>query len=345
MNDIKFNFKYINTSNILYCAIEKTGSTFWKRILHVIGGWGNTSNPTDIKSKDADTENGGFATFKKKGWKPLKKAFQSSTDIMFVRDPYTRAFSAWLDKFYNPNVYYWNSTGRTIKSWRPKSTADNPYHCGHDISFIEFITFLTKSIPKGCVDGHFSPNYKHCMQCNFTYEYVGKYETLQEDTYFLLQKMNLTNTVVFTDFTGDAAYDAIKGVSEFFFNQKKDINECGVTSYCALFKMWKRLQARGIISKELAFPYKNNTQIKNLTLETLKKDFYEAHKLGDINEMKKNRKEALANAFRLLSKELLRKFKTVFEIDFEMFDYNRNPDYLEEPPVDNFNYFERCPDI
>lgn len=264
---------------------------------------------------------------------------------MFVRDPYTRAFSAWLDKFYSPNVYYWKLTGKQIKSWRPPGTNDNQSECGNDISFVEFITYLVKSVPKGCVDGHFAPNHKHCMQCNFTYDYVGKYETLQEDTYFLLQKLNMTDTVVFTDFQRDAAYDAINGISQWIFKQKEDIIACGVNLHCALFKVWKRLQARGILSKEVNYPYKTNAEVMSLTREKMFNDFYNAHKMGNATEMKKNRKEALANAFNLLPKGLFKQFKETFKVDFEMFDYAVDPDYLKETSSDKFNFFERCPDL
>jgi len=343
LNDVKFNIKHINESNLLYCAIEKAGSTFWKRILHVIGGWGNTSNPTDIRPQDADTDHGGFRTFRNKPWKVINSGFEKSTNIMFVRDPYTRAFSAWLDKFYSPNVYYWNSTGRIIKSRRPEGTKDNPSMCGFDISFHEFITYLVKDIPKGCMDGHFAPNYKHCLQCNYTYEYVGKYETLQEDTFFLLEKLKLTDTVVFTDFQSDAAYDAIKGLTEWIFKQKLDILKCGVSMHCALFKVWRRLQARGIIDKQLNYPYTSEDQVMKLTKDTLLDGLYEAHKKGNATEMKVNRKEALANAFNSLDVELLKQFKETFKIDFEMFDYPINPDYLKE--TSKFKYFERCPEL
>lgn len=344
LKDVKFNLKYINTSNILYCAIEKTGSTFWKRILHVIGGWGNTSNPTNIKAADADTDHGGFGTFKGRSWKDVTRAFDTSSNIMFVRDPFTRAFSAWLDKFYNPNVYYWNTTGKTIKSWRPKATKDSPFKCGHDISFIEFIQFLVKTVPNGCLDGHFSPNHKHCLQCNYTYDYIGKYETLQEDTYYLLQKLNLTHTVIFTDFQSDAAYDAIKGVSAWIIKQKEDILKCGVSMRCAMFRAWKRFQARGIISKNVEFPFNSEEEALNLTKGQLIEKFYTYHKLGDAKKMKQNRKEALAHAFKLLPGDLLEEFKTVFKEDFDMFDYDPHPEYLSELSSDNFNYFERCPD-
>ena len=339
-----FSLKYTKSNDVMYCAIEKTGSTFWKRILHVIGGWGNTSNPSEIRSKDADSKKGGFKTLEGLDTTEIESYFKkSTTSIMFVRDPFTRAFSCWVDKFYSTNVAYWSSFGKTIKSYRSDSSKKNS-QCGHDISIAEFIDFLVKTISKSaCTDVHFSPNHEHCFQCNFQYDYIGKYETLREDTYFLLQTMNLSDTVTFTDFRKDAVYDATVGLVEWLFTQKEPIKKCGVSFQCSLFRSWRQFQGRGILDKHAEFPYSDESVVKALTPQQLINDLFFVHKRSDTNGLKNNRQEALAQAFQSVPKYLLQKFIDVFKLDFEMFDYETSPGYLNSKVDESFNFFEPCP--
>lgn len=343
-NETAFNYKFVEDRHVLYCAIEKTGSTFWKRILHVIGKWGNTNNPMEIKASAADNNDGGFQTLTEKTVAEVENIFDISTSIMFVRDPFTRAFSAWFDKFYSPNVPYWITTGSSIKQHRLYTDPKAKSTCGYDISFREFINFLVTTVPHRCSDRHFSPNSEHCSQCQFPFKYIGKYETLEEDTYFLLQTLGLTQKVVFTDFNNGAIYDTIRGMSDWVFEQKHQFEKCNVTLRCALFRLWKQLQGRGLLSKHVRFPYQHDHEVQRLTANDLIQDLYFAHRLSNTTEIKNNRKEALIQAFKSVPEELLQQFIKIYQLDFDMFEYEVNPMYLRKRSsvVTDFDYFEEC---
>lgn len=345
-NNAGLNLKYVNSSSLLYCAIEKTGSTLWKRILHVIGGWGNDSNPTAIKSEAADTVDGGFETLKNTTVKERRELFENSTSIMFVRDPYTRLFSAWLDKLYSPNHYYWTSLGpQVVKRLRVNSDEweSNPVSCASDISFNEFINYTLREISSySCVDGHFSPNYNHCLPCLLSHDYVGKYETFKEDTRYLLDKLNLSQKVTFDDFERDGAWDAIRDSTEFLFSQKEKILECNVTFFCALFKVWNRLQSRGILSKNIDFPFENADDVNNVTKADVIRILSYANHQSDRSETKGNRMEALQQAYQNLSLKLRERLVRTFKIDFDMFGYDKYPEYLNQTRQSTFKYFKEC---
>ncbi|XP_052763964.1 uncharacterized protein LOC128205939 [Mya arenaria] len=377
----KFDLKYAEDGGLIYCAIAKTGSTFWKRVMHVIGGWGNTTNPIEIRSEDADKV-GGFSTMEDKNFTEIRDLFEFSKTVMFVRDPFTRLFSAWLDKFYSPNPYYWKYGGTNIvtrQRFYAKNTTKEkfedsieretngavhlfkrslsndketenvntttqrtPVNCGYDVSFEEFISYVVGFKQNStCLDEHFSPNYKHCLPCTFDYEYIGKYETFKEETIFLLNELNLTEKVKIPDFEKDANLDAITGLTEWVFMQEKEIEECGVTFRCALFRTFKRLQGRGIISKAVSFPYDNNTDMYNITEDIFRNDMLRLSRLGTKAEKRKNRQESILKAFKSLPEQLMEKLKDSLTIDFEMFDYSDSPEYLEGE-VTSFDYFEDC---
>jgi len=346
MKELKFNFKYVGDERLLYCAIEKTGCTFWKRIMHVIGGWGNTSNPVDIPSEDAD-KFGGYTNFVGVNFTDIYDTFVEAKTVMFVRDPFTRLFSAWLDKFYSPNPYYWKFAGtymvkrnRFHTKTKANETVDAP-NCGYDVSFEEFIRYVANYPKKSCLDPHFSANFRHCMPCQFDFQYIGKYETFKEDTLFLLKELNLTDKVTFTEFEKDATYDAIHGLSEWVFLQRPDIEMCNVSFHCALFRTFKRFQGRGIIHKTIQFPYDNGTDFDNLTRSEFETKMLDLSKVVSTSEKKANRQESLLQAYKSLPVMLLDKLKESLRIDFVMYGYSDSPGYLEGDVVD-FNYFETC---
>ncbi|KAH3877719.1 hypothetical protein DPMN_001595 [Dreissena polymorpha] len=78
--------------------------------------------------------------------------------------------------------------------------------CANDVSFVDFVDHLTDSILDGkCVNSHFSPSHEHCLPCALNVKYVGKFETLKEDTIFLTQNLSIHLDV--KDFERDATKD------------------------------------------------------------------------------------------------------------------------------------------
>lgn len=338
------NFKYVNDSDLIYCAIEKTGSTLWKRIMHVIGGWGNSTNPTSIKAEDAQNPSGGYKTLNYSNIKEIRDIFKDSKSLMFVRDPYTKLFSAWLDKFYSPNLHYWTTMGpQIVKSERESKERKHSIDCAPDVSFSEFISYILKQLESmSCIDGHFAPNYKHCLQCELPVHFIGKYETLKEDIFYMLNAFNLSDKVTFNDFNKDAVDDAVTGSSEWVFSQKDKLFECDIPFHCALFKVWNLFQSRGILSKKSTFPYKSIVEVQNIT----KNEFMDAVKRGirqsEGLDNRHNRFEALQQAYQQVPFQIKAKLLQVFKIDFLMFGYNKIPSFFDSMTAVPFKYFKQC---
>ncbi|WAR23157.1 hypothetical protein MAR_036826 [Mya arenaria] len=87
------NLYYVPSRNIVFCGIEKAGSTFWRRLLQIVGG-GSTSesNPSLIEIGIAYLERG-YVSLAKASVDEIQTIFRNSTSIVFVRDPYARLFS------------------------------------------------------------------------------------------------------------------------------------------------------------------------------------------------------------------------------------------------------------
>ena len=180
-------------------------------------------------------------------------------NVIFIRDLYTRLFSGWLDKFYDINPDWW-AFGKTIIARERKNAKHHSLECGHDVQFNEFIHFFAKEVKeKGCgVNVHFSPSYMHCLPCGLPYNFIGKYETLKDDTMYFLEMANLTHLVKFSDFETSSDEDAINESSKWAFKQLTNVEKC-MPVVTALQRVWKRLQNRGIINMKAIFPEKELT--------------------------------------------------------------------------------------
>ncbi|XP_053386502.1 carbohydrate sulfotransferase 11-like [Mercenaria mercenaria] len=345
--EIKSNLKYVKKRNVLYCSIEKTGSTFWRRILHIAGGWGNTSNPTHIEISKAYDGKGGYRRMQNKTWEEVENLFKHTEPIMFVRNPFSRLFSGWLDKFYSPNVFYWNETGRNILESQRHVLDDDSIRCASNVSFVEFVNYTVHEILSNeCIDGHFSSMYSHCLPCHLSFRYIGKYETIKEDTAALIELLDLTDTVRFNDFETDTVFDAIMDSSGWVYKHREKVVACGVSFSCALFRVWSRLQSRGFISKKMDFPYKTKEEINTLKQEQFERDLAMAHFESSPQDLKNNRHEALLQALKTLPEAVIKKLLLAFETDFDLFDYDRRPLSFAESgdtEISGFTYFSSCP--
>ena len=333
------HYLMLNTKPLLYCAIEKTGSTFWRRIFQVVGE-GHKKRPSEILADNAYTENG-YQSLKELPWDMVEETFTKTESIMFVRNPYQRLFSAWLDKLYSPNWIFWLVLGDEVE--KTQRIVINKTSCAHDITFPEFIAHITNDvIYRKCVNSHFTPSFEHCWPCNFDINYIGKYETLKEDTMFLLKQLELK--VEFQDFEQDAAKDAILDAVNWVQTQKKDILNCRISFKCALFKMWQRLKSRGIIGVEFELPYKTEDDALTVDYYHLYNDILEAHKKSDPTELRLNRERAFVLAIRSLSETLIKQVTDAYGIDFDMFEYDTDPLSMVtlETDSNNYDFFEQC---
>ncbi|GFS10584.1 carbohydrate sulfotransferase [Elysia marginata] len=100
---------------------------------------------------------------------------QRSTRAMFVREPLSRLWAVYLDKFVLPDS--WMDHGLRIlhrRRWRSVHSQDRESHqsCPTDVTFSEFLQYaLVKQ------DSHWSPIHKTCDPCLFKPHIVGKVET------------------------------------------------------------------------------------------------------------------------------------------------------------------------
>ncbi|XP_033624375.1 carbohydrate sulfotransferase 13-like isoform X1 [Asterias rubens] len=183
---------------VLYCSVPKIACTSWKKVFLVLMKAFKTTEEisqyyTNRAGKKQLKELRDFSPFQ------IDRILKTYTKFMFARHPFSRVLSAFKNKLapdssFERAVLWQRSVGkRIIDRYRDKDhlpqTADN-----YDLTFNEFIKYLIDPEANGN-NLHWSEIYKQCLPCDIDYDIIGKFETLQSDSKFILNLINAEGVV------------------------------------------------------------------------------------------------------------------------------------------------------
>ncbi|XP_069101576.1 carbohydrate sulfotransferase 11-like [Argopecten irradians] len=324
--------------HLVYCPIQKVGSTFMRSLL---------SKVNSTVKRNIDTR-----------WRPASKSIteireitdihyflSSSFKFMFTREPYSRLFSGYVDKLISVNTIYWKLTGTYIKMKFLQPNRKPPSPCGHDITFPQFIRYVIEAERTGeHRDHHYTPIYEHCQPCQISYDFIGKMETVENDSLTLLNAWNkrFGSNITFANFEVDTAVDRVTGHINRLYKMRTDMEKC-ISFNAGLRRQWREFQIRGIIPKNDPFPF-TISETKNMNRIKIEEVFINTIKSAtDRQALQQQRKESLIQAYRQVPMEDLIKLREVVRPDCELFGYNVSPDYIfdRSGSLDmTFNYFD-----
>ncbi|CAK9802330.1 Carbohydrate sulfotransferase 11 [Anthophora quadrimaculata] len=150
---------------LLYCYVPKVACTNWKRVLMVATGkW-----PERM-----------LATYDK---------------LIVVRHPLERLLSAYRNKLEakheKSSRYFQTRFGKKIiRRYRHNATEES-LRKGDDVTFREFVEFVTDDSSNETRNEHWKPIYELCQPCLVNYNLVSKYESLVEDATEVLERMGV----------------------------------------------------------------------------------------------------------------------------------------------------------
>jgi hypothetical protein len=270
------------------------------------------------------------------------------TSFFVTRNPYTRLFSAYIDKiylrkFHKTAVYIdaalnkkmpkeilkelRHNTGKSFRKWYCKMT---------DISFEQFLKFVTSS---QVLDTHFAPISLLCDPCKQRYDVILKQENLKDDLDYLFGKIyheNYTGKEVHTvqDYTGQSGIES--QILTYYTHWKQWVSKHDCFLDRELYdsinhRLWNGLKLLGSIDRNLEFIdelFRGPIGDK-LKIRTPDSIFYE-FKMNNVpylntEQREKQRKEFLLKAYRDVDKTVLERVQKLFQLDFALFDYDPNP--------------------
>ncbi len=184
-------------SRLLYCEVPKAGCSNWKRVLMVLGG--RATSTRDIPHDAAHYANHlrRLESYDRTG---IAQRLRSYTKVLFVREPFERLVSAFRDKFESPNSYYHPVFGRPIISRYRANATRTALHTGAGVTFREFIQYLLDVRRPVGMDIHWEPISQLCNPCLLRYNFIGKFESLEEEANFLLRSIGAPRNLTFPDF-------------------------------------------------------------------------------------------------------------------------------------------------
>lgn len=304
---------------LIYCEVQKVGSTFINGLLRRL-----------VYNSTIQKKNPGFERLlnrKDLRFEMLNSVINNFDKFMFVRDPYRRLLSGYVDKLVSPNGH-WGFIGTYIISTIRKGADAVSISCGNDVKFTEFIKYVIESEKSGRQRNiHFTPVYEHCSPCQLPYDFVGKMETFKEDILFLLDGWNKLygSSITFDDFESETALAQAINQCNRLFEMQKTIRRC-TTFYNVSLRVWRDLQIRGILPIQEAFPFTSEFTEHNMTKADLIKSVTKAIKsVTNITALKAQRKEVFIEAFSLLPMEDLYKLQRIYQSDFILFNYDSSP--------------------
>ncbi|XP_041364488.1 carbohydrate sulfotransferase 11-like isoform X2 [Gigantopelta aegis] len=315
-----------------YCVVPKVGCTFWIRIFrflnHDTGGIAVRS-PFEIDAGIA--HEAGKRTMKMYRMEKAEDAAEigNMTRFMFSRNPYSRLWSAYVDKFILPNL--WSSTGRRIAK-RRYNASHTSLECGHDVTFEEFLQFVTDEGLKSAasLDGHWRPIQFYCNPCIFNPHIVAKQETFLRDSRHILSHFHLSDLL--QNFSHDAHMESeIKSIVKWNFSFKdREASRC-VSNKLLAERIWTALQINGYLPLDTRWPDRKY-QESDVSVSTFLTEALETrrHNPRTADAWRSTRSQIMVGAYALVSKPLLDKIVLLFQKDFQYFGYETTLDgYLD----------------
>ncbi|XP_064621030.1 carbohydrate sulfotransferase 12-like [Lineus longissimus] len=220
--------KYIladDKHKVVYCKVPKVACTTWMRLFLAMHGIKDALN---MSQDDVHHRYDTYWFFKnmdlrKQSNLDIRRKLQTYKTFVIVRDPMVRILSAYRDKLMLGREFYELYSKRILHAYRESYNWENV-----EIEFHEFVRFLLdqERFQIGYVDEHWDSFFNECLPCHVNYDVIGKYESLEMDSEFILKNLGWDKQVKWPPrskhYSGNSSSSlkeqAFKGVSKILFS-------------------------------------------------------------------------------------------------------------------------------
>ncbi|XP_038078589.1 carbohydrate sulfotransferase 13-like [Patiria miniata] len=183
---------------VVYCSVPKVACTSWKKVFLVLNK--SFKNTSEISQYFANRDGQKMLIrLKDLPDADINRILKSYTKFLFARHPFSRVLSAFRNKLDPESTFeraeIWQRTvgKRILDEYRESRKAGAPF----DLTFEEFIRYLTDpEVPrKKSSNKHWSRIYDQCLPCDIDYDVIGKFETLNEDSEYILRLIHADDVI------------------------------------------------------------------------------------------------------------------------------------------------------
>ena len=327
LQNVTFNVDIIwidDHLNIAYCPVAKVGSTYWKRLLLFLN---NETFGLKIK-KPVDIPRHYVHYVKPERTKVLK--FQNATfssnmkRFMFVRDPYSRLWSTYIDKFFLPD--FWRTYARFAMRLRRQKTP-HAIKCRNDVTFEEFLQYVARFRYRPMkMNEHWRPLVFICDPCKFHPDIIGKQETFVEDSKFIMKLIGKEHLASYDDFQ-ERSINEISTLIDYNFDfLKKPFYMRCISHEEMAVRLWRAFQFNGYLPLDVDFHNVSSdvsvmdaNTFKSLVIRTL------IRRKSSVDSWRSERRSVMVKAYRKVKRKVLEQIVDLFKWDFRLFGYNQRP--------------------
>ena len=309
--------------NFTYCKVPKSGSTFWTRTFGVLEYGVNYGELMfKLARNKVHSKNGRFV-------KSIDKVIkEQSRTILVSRDPFSRLFSAYIDKSFLFLMTKLNFIIRDI----PNEEITTKKSCPTDLTFEDFLDWIITTGKGGkSLNSHWAPIFSLCLPCAVNSFILVKQETFGQDVEYALKKVGVEKEKL--DYIAQALHDhraelSLPGIIDTLFIKTNN----SVTRNCLDYmkysrRIWISLQIQGFIDEHAKFPVEkfnqtnlgNSTYCTQIVLQTIR-DFPMTSK-----QKKEQRHRYLYKAYEAIKPETIQGIQELYKQDFELFEYSNLP--------------------
>ncbi|XP_025092475.1 uncharacterized protein LOC112563012 [Pomacea canaliculata] len=309
-------------SRLAYCFVPKAGCTFWIRVFSFLnnftGDAGRVQSPWELKRYPV--HNNPHSHGQK--WEAVVQEVQDYMRFLFVRHPFSRLWSAYLDKLYLPD--FWLEVGvPAVAQLRNSSATAKAKRCGSDVTFREFLEYSLEE-----KEPHWDPIFKRCDPCIYRPTVIGNIETFERDSLFLLRRMGLEWVLKHVDQQAQVEQElSTLIVYNFDLLHSRTYYQGCLDDDGMARRLWATFQMNGYIPNDANYfpPFANGTVANDAffvdsflkqVLDTVRKAY------NRKDELKEQKRRALHDAFDAVSNTLLEKLLAKYELDLLLFGFN-----------------------
>ncbi|XP_060065911.1 carbohydrate sulfotransferase 9-like [Ylistrum balloti] len=312
--------------NVSICKVAKAGSTFWAIVLLIV----DKGIPATKAFGISRSKIHGISNELTISLSPNHQSL-GTKGVVVSRDPYSRLFSAFIDKFYL--LRFASSAKSLARSLGKGLFITDAGECGYDISFQDFVESVTTNALQGrSINRHWCPVYTLCRVCDVDYNYVIKQETLTRDTENIIDKLNISRemkTTLTKMFHGSGTNKTMEGVIETMWQaiDRNVMQQCCSNKLAYFMKMWEAFKIQGYIRTNISFPLSSFQEKGDVNVDEFIKAVLTAMYTNPLSsvERKDQRRQALVKAYADIPRRIIAQIQEMFKMDFHMFDYDVNP--------------------
>ena len=313
-------FFYSSKYNFSSCKVPKVGCSFWTQLLAILKNGANASDEVfGMKRSAVHAKLGGTVDVSFEG-----DTRHNSPTVLVSRNPYSRLFSAFIDKMFLPL-----KPGTAVDIIRRQRDVPNTnVSCANDITFQEFLKDIIDSAEKGkSLNRHWAPIFSLCFPCEVNGLALVKLETYSADVEYILKKVGVAKEefeVIYAALHNHRIETTIPGIVATVAGRGNSVKQC-MDKIEVARRIWVSFQIQGYIKGDIPFPTatidtnekaKDSGFLTHVILETINK-----HPMSP-DEAKIQRQQALVKAFEGVSKYTLDKVRELYKQDFILYDYS-----------------------